>query len=118
MNVEHLLTIDATVTTVTNTATRDVYGDITTETSTTSVKCWLHQGTGAQGTTGGSEQTGLADTQRERWTAYFPAGTAITGHDRVTVGSDEYEVFGPPWSATNPRTGQVEFVTAQLVRVT
>lgn len=112
MNIGHLLTLDCTITNVTQVnATVDQYNDPVPQSSAgTATVCWFHQ---EQRT----DTTGLNDTQSERWTAYFPAGTTLDGHDRVSIDSVSYEVKGPPWEATNPRTGQAEFVVATLVRV-
>lgn len=108
MNPARLMTISCTVTTVTEGA-KDQYGDPTESTATTTTTCWLEQ-------IRRDDLTGDTDVQDERWTIYLPSATSLTGRDRVTVDSVAYEVKGPPWEATNPRTGAVEYVAATLVR--
>lgn len=57
-------------------------------------------------------------TQDQTWRLFLPAGTALTGWDRVTVDGAEYEVEGPPWPVVNARTGVASHVEATLRRTT
>ncbi len=114
MDPSHLLNMDATITTVTEGAGDD-YGDPTEETTSRNVKCWIDR-SGLVREAG--EQVGLDDWQQETVNLYLPAGTALTGRDRVTVEGVTYEVFGPPFDRIDPRTNQSVYVTAQLRRAT
>lgn len=110
MNIDALLNTPCTITGVAeDPEDPDEYGNPrTTETATTTV-CWLHQ-------TDRSDTTGLDDIQAETWTVYLPAGTEIDGTDVLTVAGVDYELHGPPWAATHPRTGNTEFVIATVKR--
>ncbi len=119
MNVNHLLTVPITITTVAEDALDpDEYGNPNVDETTVTTVCWFTADGRGSGAGGGTESTGLDDTQSESWALYLPAGTTINGHAKVTILSVVYEVSGPPWPALNPRTGVEEFVEARIVRVT
>lgn len=107
----HLLNMTATITTVAHTGAEDGYGVPAEVTTTSAVRCWIHQ-------TRRADDAGPVATQDQTWEAYFPAGTVFGGGDRVTVNGSAYEVDGPPWEATNPRTGRDVMVVATLRRTT
>lgn len=110
MNVDHLLTSSATITTVTDTGSADAFGDPTHVTTTTTFACWLSQSQR-------SESTANANTQQETWTLYLEAAAAtVDGYDRVTVDGVTYELDGPPWPARNPRTRLISHVECTLRR--
>lgn len=97
-----------TITTTSN-STEDVFGDPTQATTTTTTVCYVEQRQTDETTAG----LAVGD---ERWRGIFPAGTAITARDRVTVGALVFEVDGPPWPARNPSTRVASHVEANLRR--
>lgn len=109
MNVGRLLTSTATVTSVARTGTEDVYGVPAEATTSVDVACWLHQ-------TRRTDDSIPVARGDETWELYVPAGTEIDTADRVTVDDVAYEVVGPPWVATNPRTRRAEFTVATVRR--
>lgn len=111
MDPTRLMTQEATITNVTQSATvRDELGDPTVTTTTATVDCWLHQ-------VARSEHGDNNNVQDQRWALYVPAGTVLNGADRVTVEGATYEVDGPPWPAHNPRLRRVTHIEATLRRV-
>lgn len=116
MNIAHLLNEACTITTVAQSDTRDEYNNPTYTDTGTDTVCWHHAG--GRAIIQGGEQTGLTNTQTQAWTAYFPTGTTLAGTDKVTIGTEEFEVVGPPWDVVHPISGVTEFVQAELVRVT
>jgi hypothetical protein len=64
----------------------------------------------------GSEQLLNRDAQIAEWSLSVPAGTPITGHERVTWEGITFEVAGPPQRAWTPR-GE-HHVVAQLQVIT
>ena len=89
----------------------DDYNVPTEETTTSTVRCWLTQANA-------SESTRDADQQTENVVIYLPAGTEVTGRDRITINEDTFEFQGPPWAAVNPLAGgAVAFVQADACRV-
>lgn len=114
MNVAHLLTSTAVVTTVTYTGPADGMGDPTEVTSTASFRCWLARPPVGGG---GSENTANANTQIESLVLYLEAAAAdIDGFDRVAVDGITYEFLGPPWPALNPRTQVITHVESTVRR--
>lgn len=110
MNVEHLLTSTARITTVTDTGPPDQFGDPTQATVTRTFRCWLSQSQRA-------EQTVGTDLQLDTWWLYLEAAAAaVTGYDRATVDGIVFELDGPPWPALNPRTRQVTHVECTVKR--
>lgn len=85
---------------------RDEYGNITTDATTTTSRCYLAQ----QSRT----ENNLDNIERERWAGYFPATDLIDANDAVTVGGDEYQVVGQPWAVVDPVTGTVDHLEATL----
>lgn len=113
MNPERLLNIPCTIHTVSE-STVDEYGDPTTSTRNRSTVCWIDR----RGNHGdGTEQVGEANWQTDTLDLYLPAGTTITGNDRLTVSSLLYEVVGPPHEHLHPRTGDGVYVAARIKRV-
>ena len=113
MHPERLMNIACTVHTVSEGAV-DEYGDPTTTSRDRSTVCWVDR----RGNTGdGAETAGPANWQTDTLDLYLPAGTTITGDDRVTVGSLLYEVLGPPHEHLHPLTGDGVYVSARIRRV-
>lgn len=112
MNVSHLLNLTATVSRVAYDGPEDEFGDPTQTATTSSYRCWIEQA-GAS-----DERTSNEDAQREDFTVYLEPAAAgrLGGSDRVAVGGEVFEVVGPPWNVTNPRSGVLEFVRAHLRR--
>lgn len=110
MNVARLLKLDGTLTSVTGTdsATDDHTPEV--DTQDVAVKCWIEQ-------VAASESTSAGDIQTDEWRIYLPAGTVVSGSDRLAVGDVELEVDGPPWPAINPRTAVASHVEAKGRRV-
>lgn len=112
MDPSRLMTQEATITNVSQSAAKDEYGDPTATTVTaTKVDCWLHQ-------VARTEHGDNNNVQDQRWALYVPPGTILNGSDRVTVEGVTYEVEGPPWPAHNPRLRRVTHIEATLRRVT
>lgn len=111
MNVAHLLTSTAVVTTVTYTGSADAMGDPTAVTASLTFRCWLSQ-------TQRAEVTDNTAVQQETWDLYLEpaAADAVEGFDRVTVAGVTYEFVGPPWTALNPRTQLVSHVECTVRR--
>ena len=112
MNVGRLLRHPVTVERVAATGAADAFGDPTLETTQARYRGWLWQ-----------EQRGDLDTAGrdlsfEQWKVALDPSAAgqIAAGDRVIFDGITYEVEGPPWSATNPRTQRVEYVEATLRR--
>ena len=64
-----------------------------------------------------TEDTANTDQQSQEWKVLLPAGTAVDGHDLITVGSLVLEVIGPPWPGTEPAhtVGVARWRTARMV---
>lgn len=54
------------------------------------------------------------DAIATNWVAYFPAGTNVSGLDRVQFGGQTFEVDGEPWQVFNPRLKAVSHLQANL----
>lgn len=109
MDVTRLMSQTATITHITNSASVDEYGNPTATTTTTTSACYIAQARRFEARVD-------AATAEELWTGWFPAGTALDAGDQVTVGGVTYGVDGPPWRATNARTGDEELIEATLRR--
>lgn len=110
MMVDQYLVLDGTLTRTTD-GDPDAYNVPTEETTTSTVRCWLTQANA-------SESTRDANQQTENVVIYLPAGTQVTGRDRITIDGATFEFQGPPWSAVNPlHGGAVAFVQADARRV-
>ncbi len=110
MMVDQYLVLDGTLTSTADGAV-DAYNVPTETTTTTAVKCWVMQANA-------TESTRDANQQAEDVVVYLPAGTAVTGRDRITIDGATFEFQGPPWSAANPLYGgAVSFVQASARRV-
>ena len=100
----------ATITTVSLSGPPDAHGVAGEVVTQRSVRCWLHQ-------TQRSEQTAPVGEQAETWSLYLPVGTVVSGEDRITVGSDVFELTGPPWPVLHPTSQKVTHVEATVKRV-
>lgn len=110
MIAETYLVMTGTLTRVTD-GDPDAYNVPTEETTTATVRCWLTQANAG-------ESTRDANQQSEDVIVYLPAGTVVTGRDRITINGATFEFQGPPWSAVNPLAGgAVAFVQADARRV-
>lgn len=109
MHVGRLLKIPVTVTRVASTGAEDDFGDPTEETTTATYRGWAWQ-------TSRTDETASTDLQVQEWRLALHRSAAgnIDGGDRVTYEGVEFEVFGPPWIARNPRTQRVEYVEATI----
>lgn len=111
MSIGELLTLACTITHVAESGAADEYGNPTDETTTSATVCYLEQ-------TARSEQTAGGDVQREDWLMFLPAGTTVSGSDRVDVaGYGLFELDGPPWPVRNPREGVTHHVECRVRRV-
>lgn len=110
MMVDQYLVLDGTLTRTTD-GDPDAYNVPTEETTTSTVRCWLTQANA-------TESTRDANQQAEDVVVYLPAGTAVTGRDRITIDGATFEFQGPAWAAANPLYGgAVAFVQASARRV-
>lgn len=105
-----LMTRAATLVTVVDSGTEDVYGNPTDEIETsTSVLCELQQ-------IRRTEEDGTTSWQTGTYNLFLPAGTSVTGFDRIEIDGDSYELEGTPERVRNPRTGQVSHIEATVRR--
>lgn len=110
MQPDRLLNIACTIHTVAE-STADIYGDPTVTTTDTDTLCWVDR------RQPGTEEAGEANWQTDTLDLYLPAGTTLTGDDRVTVNGRLYELVGPPHEHLHPRTGAGVYVAAKIQRV-
>lgn len=116
MNVARLLTLAAVVTNpeaVDEDTPRDAFGDPTPAAAEpVTFKGWYEQ-------VQRSEDTAGTDQQAEKWRVFLEAAAAGQVDGSATVAFDDvaFELDGPPWPATNPRTAQVTHVEATARRV-
>ncbi len=113
MDITRLLNLPCTIHTVTDGAV-DEYGDPTVTTTDTDTVCWYER---RNNSTEGNERSGAENWLIDTLDLYLPAGTAIGGDDRVTIGDDLYEVLGPPHQYTHPRHVTGVYVSAIIRRV-
>lgn len=110
MSLTNLITRPCTIVQRRESGTTDAYGnDVPAETSIETV-CELQQQRRAEQ----DDQGELSDTT---WQAFFLPSEDIRGGDILIVDGVEYEMFGDPWEARNPRTRVVSHVEATLRRV-
>lgn len=98
MSLTGLLNQSCTITTRTDAATKDRYGNPDQTESATTTVCYAEQRTRTE------TSDGKGEVQQEQWLVMLPAGTTVNGLDKITVGSLVLEVTGPPWTVRNPRT--------------
>jgi hypothetical protein len=116
VNVARLLTLAAVVTNpeaVGEDTPKDAFGDPTpAPADPLAFRGWYEQ---AQR----SEDTAGADQQSEKWRVYLEPAAAgqVDGSASVAFAGVSFELDGPPWPATNPRTTQVTHVEATAKRV-
>lgn len=111
MSVAALMNQVCTITSRATGATVDRYGNPAVTETTSATTCYAEQ-------TRRTEDTTNTDQQAQDWLVVLPAGTAVDGHDVITIGSLVLEVVGPPWPARNPRTQSVSHieVSARMVQ--
>lgn len=116
MNVARLLTLDAVVTNpeaVDEDTPKDAFGDpAPTPADPLTFKGWYEQ-------IQRSEDTASTDQQSEKWRVFLEPAAAgqVDGSASVAFAGAGFELDGPPWAATNPRTTQVTHVEATAKRV-
>ena len=57
------------------------------------------------------------DTTKTHWKCFLPAGTVIGHLDRLTFGSQTFEVDGEPWVVWNPGRQTVSHIVCELVSI-
>lgn len=97
MTLAGLLNQTCTITTRTDAATKDRYGNPDQTEATVSTVCYAEQ---RQRT----EASGEGLVAIEEWLVMLPVGTTVDAADKITVGTLALEVVGPPWPVRNPRT--------------
>lgn len=116
MNVARLLTLDAVVTNpeaVDGDTPKDAFGDpVPAQADPVTFKGWYEQ-------VQRSEDTAGTDQQSEKWRVFLEPAAAgqVDGSASVAFAGVAFELDGPPWAATNPRTTQVTHVEATAKRV-
>lgn len=113
MNVLRLLKLEAVVTNPGDGTDKDGFGDpVPGQADPLTFRGWYEQ-------TQRDEDTANTDQQSERWRLFLEPAAAgqVSGSATVAIGGGEFELEGPPWSATNPRTTQVTHVEATMRRV-
>lgn len=106
MDPTRLMRLTGTLVTPTGSTSKDAYNDDVPATASTTVKCWVEQTTATEDTV---DTTQASEDRR----LYLPVGCGATAQSTLAVGSDTYQVTGPPWTATNPRTGLPSHVEAK-----
>lgn len=112
MNIARLLNLDLVVQERT-TGAPDGMGDPSNvaDGAPVTYKGWLWQDAASDDTT--NENT---ESEQYRFALEARAAGHIGAGDTITHDSTTYEVFGPTWPATNPRTTVVEYVYGTLRR--
>lgn len=105
MDPTRLMQINATLTSPDGSTSKDDYNNDVPGVTSTAVKCWVEQ-------VKASESTVDTAQGSETWKLYLPAGCGATKDSTLTIGIKEYEFDGPPWTATNPRTGIATHIEA------
>ena len=105
------MTIIATLVTVTDDGAEDVAGNPTEQETSTTVRCELQQARRIEADGSENWQVGV-------WRLVLPAGTAVSGVDRIEIDDVSYEFDGPPWPVRNPRTGAVSHIEATVRQTT
>ena len=100
---DHLFCFTGTLTHVTQDLAADENGDIVEHETTTKVRCWL--GRLGRAVRGEGEETAFANTQTADAQLWLPAGTVVSGLDRIEINGTTWEIIGPPDEAPNPRRG-------------
>lgn len=103
MSLAGLMNQACTITTRTDTATTDRYGNPVPTESTAATVCYCEQRVH-------NEDAGEDHIETEDWLVMLPTGTTVDAADKITVGSLALEVVGPPWQARNPRTQSVSHI--------
>lgn len=115
MNPEALFTMSATVVNRSQSGPPDKYGNPTISTTETVWPCEFQpRQIGVRGQD--ESRSGLSTTQEHPYLIWLPPACVIDGRSAVIVNGDVYEVDGPPWFARNTRTGEAEYVQANLMR--
>lgn len=109
MPARSLMTQTATITTVSLSDTDDRYGNPEEATTTSTWPCLVTQ-------LKRNEEQVDEDVLVDTWRLFLPADAPLTGYDRVTVDSIEYEMLGPPWPVHSPRLRRTDHIEAQLKR--
>lgn len=115
MNVARLLTLDAVVTNpeaVGEDTPKDAFGDpAPAPAAPLTFKGWYEQ-------VQRNEDTAGTDQQSEKWRVFLEPAAAgqVDGSASVAFAGVSFELDGPPWAATNPRTTQVTHVEATAKR--
>lgn len=97
MSVAALMNQSCTITTRTDSATVDRYGNPAPTEATTATVCYCEQ---RQRT----EAAGEDQVASEDWLVMLPTGTTVDASDQIAVGTLVLQVVGPPWTVRNPRT--------------
>lgn len=90
--------------------------------------CWFEQ---VSRSAGAAEQSGVQNVATLELQLYLkPRGTRVvddepvsieiplTEHSSISIAGDDYEIDGPPWKVTHPRTGRHVYWQATIVRTT
>lgn len=111
MTPSNLLTMIGTFENVAFTGVADGFGDPTETVTTADYPCWIAQRQR-------SEITDNANTQSETFDLYVDksADGFVQAAGRVTINGVLYQIEGPPWTATNPRTGEISHLECFATR--
>ena len=108
MTIDKLMNQPVSIVTRAYTGEMDAYGNETASETTTEALGYLQQLTGTEREGYVPEATHLL---------IVPSDTAIQANDQVLVGTDEYQVLGPPADIWNPRTALHHHTEAVLRRI-
>lgn len=110
MDPTRLMNIPATLTPYAPSAFPDEYNDDDLEPGTpVDTVCWFEQTARAENDTD--------NTFEDTFTLYLPPDLTVNPDDQITVGDDTFQIVGPPWTVTHPRTTQVTHLQATGRRV-
>ena len=110
VNVSRLLGLTGTLTTRSGEDHRDEYNDVVPNESTSTVKCWWQQTQAVDDTVDTAQAT---ETAR----LFIEAGATVNATSTLAIGDATWEIVGPPWTVTDPRTGVVTHIEANGRRV-
>ena len=113
MNAARLMRMDVIITNPESGEDRDDFGDkVATPGEPITLKGWYEQSRRSEDTVG-------TDRQSETWRLFLvpEAAGRVTGSATAQIGDAQFELDGPPWTATHPVSGQVTHVEGTMRRV-
>lgn len=110
MSLARLINRPCTIKRKTEGETRDKHGNAVSEIVETETVCELQQNPGFR-----DEDEGVVSSTR--WVIYLLPGESVGSGDTINVdGAGDFEVFGDPWEARNPRTRRASHIEVPVRR--